>query len=109
MTAKKNGRPRKADTEKKQQRSVYLSPSVLQTLREINPSVSLAVQQLCRERMDSEATARGTVVIEQLYHRRHPGTLATYIHTMLFQGKPITPAVARLLRMLGERDPLSVS
>lgn len=99
---KKNGRPPKDPSEKKQQRSVYLSPETLQHLQTINPSVSLAIQQLCRERLSSEATARGTAIIEQLYHRRHPGTLATYIHTMLIQDKPLPPAVTRLLRMLGE-------
>lgn len=106
---KKNGRPRKNPDEKRLQRSVYLSSETLQALQEINPNVSLAIQQLYCERMDSEAMARGTAVIEQLYHRCHPGTLATYIHTMLVHGKPITPAVARLLRLLGERDPLSMS
>lgn len=106
---KKNGRPRKNPDEKRQQRSVYLSSETLQALQEINPNVSLAIQQLYRERMDSEAAARGTVVIEQLYHRPDPGTLATYVHTVLTQGKPIPPAVSRLLRLLGERDLLTVS
>ena len=106
---KKNGRPRKNPDEKRLQRSVYLSSETLQALQEINPNVSLAIQQLYRERMDSEATARGTVVIEQLYHRPDPGTLATYIHTILSLGRPIPPAVARLLRLLGERDHRSVS
>ena len=99
---KKNGRPRKDPSEKKLQRSVYLSPDTLQHLQTINPSVSLAIQQLCRERLNSDATARGTAIIEQLYHRPHPGTLATYIHTMLIEGKPLPPGVTRLLRMLGE-------
>lgn len=109
MTPKKNGRPRKNPDEKRQQRSVYLSSETLQALQEINPNISQALEQICRELMNSEATARGTAVIEQLYHRADPGTLATHIHTQLIQGKPIPPAVSRLLRLLGERDPLTVS
>lgn len=106
---KKNGRPRKNPDEKRLQRSVYLSSETLQALQEINPNISQALEQICRELMNSEATARGTVVIEQLYHRADPGTLATYIHTILSLGRPIPPAVARLLRLLGERDQRSVS
>lgn len=107
--SKKNGRPRKNPDEKRRQRSVYLSSETLQALQGINPNISVALEQLCRERIHSDATARGTVILEQLYHRQHPGTLATYVHTVLTQGKPIPPAVSRLLRLLGERDLLTVS
>lgn len=106
---KKNGRPRKNPDEKRRQRSVYLSSETLQALQGINPNISQALEQICRERRHSDATARGTAIIEQLYHRQHPGTLATYVHTTLIQGKPIPPAVSRLLCLLGERDPLTVS
>lgn len=106
---KKNGRPRKNPDEKRRQRSVYLSSETLQALQDINPNISQALEQICRERRYSDTTARGTDIIEQLYHRQHPGTLATHVHTVLTQGKTITPAVSRLLRLLGERDPLTVS
>lgn len=72
---KKNGRPRKNPDEKRQQRSVYLSSETLQALQEINPNVSLAIQQLYRERMDSEAAARGHRAAVSPARSWHPGHL----------------------------------